>query len=208
MTRGAALTLPALAITLLLASSCMGGANRLGVTYTPQAGPQLQRAAVVLAVTDARPNRSLVGPEATRRDLFKGSQGGQIDLTVTLPSGETVARSMLTAESAVFEAVKEKLRLEGVTAQTSPAGAKARVTVTITDMTIDVQGSDIASHVRLEALIDRPGLELRNRSYAEADGTRMKLIGDMGGAASLSEALTLAVNRLDLSSIDRFPAAQ
>ncbi|MDR2613114.1 MAG: hypothetical protein LBG06_09950 [Deltaproteobacteria bacterium] len=207
MTRGVAkpfpALIPALALTMFLLASC-GGASRLGLTYSPIPGAILQRGTVQLVVRDARPVKNLVGPEAMNRNLFKGSQDGLVDLKVSLPTGETVARSMLTVESAVFEAVKERLRLQGVTAQTGVSGAKARVTVSIVDLSIDVQGSDLASHIRLEAVMDRPGIDLVTRTWAEADSSKMKLIGDMGGAQSLSEALTMAVNRLDFSTLDRF----
>ncbi|MDR3153798.1 MAG: hypothetical protein LBW85_05880 [Deltaproteobacteria bacterium] len=204
MTSGVAKILPSLALTLLLAASCIGGAKRLGLSYSPIPGAKLDRGTVQLVINDARPSKSIVGPEALRRDLFKGSQNGLVDFTVKLPTGETVSRSSLTVEAAVFEAVKERLRLQGVTAQTGVSGAKARVTVNIADLVIDVQGSDLSSHVRLEAVMDRPGLELVTRTWAEADSSKMKLIGDMGGSESVSEALTLAVNRLDFSSLDRF----
>ncbi|MDR1313581.1 MAG: hypothetical protein LBQ12_07775 [Deltaproteobacteria bacterium] len=206
MPRGSALkSIPALALTLLFAASCFGGSSRLGLSFNPSPGSQLHKAAVQLVVSDKRASKSLVGPEAMNRGLFKGSQNGLIDFKVTLPNGETISRSMLNVETAVFEAVSERLRLQGVTASTGTAGAKARVTINIADLAIDVQGSDLASHVRLEAVMDRPGLELVVRSHAEADASKRKLIGDMGGADSLSEALTLAVNRLDFSGIDRFP---
>jgi hypothetical protein len=196
--------LPALALCLLFTAACIGGgAKRLELTFSPQPGAALQRGAVQLVVNDPR-GGGLVGPEALKRDLFKGSQNGKVDLKVKLPTGETVSRSMLSIEAMIYEAVAERLRLQGITAQKVPAGAKARVTVNVADLTIDVVGSDIASHVKLEVVMDRPGLETRTRTWAEADSSKMKLIGDMGGAASLSEALTLCVNRLDFSGLDRF----
>jgi hypothetical protein len=205
MTRDLPKLLPALALTVLLASSCIGGAKRFDLAYSPSVGAQLARGTVQLVVTDARAVNSLVGPEALNQGLFKGSRNGLVDLKVTLPTGETVSRSMLTVENAIFESVKERLRLLGIAAQTGTSGAKARVTVRIADLSIDVQGSYLASHVRLEAVIDRPGLTYVNSTWAEADSLKRKLIGDMGGAESLSEALTLAVNRIDFSALDRFP---
>lgn len=206
MTRGAAQTIiPALALTLLFATSCLGGSSRLGLSFSPSPGAQLSRAAVQLVVVDGRQSKNLVGPEAMNRDLFTGSQSGLVDFKVSLPTGETISRSMLTIEAAVFEAVSERLKLQGITAQTGTNGAKARVTVNIVDLSIDLKGSDLASHVRLDAVMDRPGMDLVVRSSAEADASRRKLVGDMGGADSLSEAITLAVNRVDFSGLDRFP---
>ncbi|MDR1041116.1 MAG: hypothetical protein LBR80_13325 [Deltaproteobacteria bacterium] len=201
--RGASTALPALALTLLLAASC-GGPKRLGLSFSPSPGALLNPGTVQLVVTDARALKSLIGPEALNRDLFKGSRNGLVDFKIVLPTGETVSRSMMTVEAAVYEAVRERLRLQGITAQSGTSGAKARVTVHIVDMAIDVSGSDLTSHVRLEAVIDRPGLVTVTRTTVDADASRRKLIGDMGGADSLSEAITLAVNRLDFSGINRF----
>ncbi|MDR1036540.1 MAG: hypothetical protein LBT40_08205 [Deltaproteobacteria bacterium] len=206
MTRGPALAaIPLMALTLLLATSCIGGSKRLGLSFSPAPGAQLTPATVQLVVVDGRTSKNLVGPEAMNRDLFAGSQSGLIDFKVTLPTGEAISRSMLTIETAIFEAVRERLKLQGITAQTGTSGAKARVTITISDLSIDIKGSELASHVRLQAVYDRPGIDLVIRSYAEADASRRRLVGDIGGADSLSEAITLAVNRLDFSALNRFP---
>ncbi|MDR1166899.1 MAG: hypothetical protein LBO66_13720 [Deltaproteobacteria bacterium] len=190
---------------LWLASCSFGGPNRLVATFAPLAqGATLTPGTVMLVVADARANRSLVGPEALGKDLFKGSQNGVMDLSVTLPTGQVVARSLLTVEGVVFEAVKERLRLLGINAETTNANAKCRITINIADFVVDARGSDVIAHVRLESVVDRPGLDLVTRSWAEADSSKFKLIGDMGGDESLSQALSLCVNRLDFSSLNRF----
>jgi hypothetical protein len=194
----------ALALAMPLAS-CIGGAKRLNVAVSPVAGgPQLNPGTVFLVVTDVRQNRSLVGPSALEKNLFKGSQSGQIDLSVTLPTGQTVSRSLLSVQEAVFEAVRERLRLLGITANPNNQNAKARVTINIADFVLDAQGTDALAHVRLEAVIEGPDMQRVYRSWAEADSSKFKLIGDMGGAQSLGDALTLAVNRINFSPLNYY----
>ena len=194
----------ALSLSLVLAG-CLGGSKRLTITYAPQsADSRLTPGNVFLVVNDARSNRSLVGPSALDKDLFKGSQNGQVDLSVALPTGQTIARSQLTVEQAVYEAVRERLRVLGITGAPSNVGAKARVTINIADFVLDAQGTDAVAHVRLEAVIEGPDMQRTIRSWAEADSTKFKLVGDMGGAGSLSEALTLAVNRLNFSGLNNY----
>jgi hypothetical protein len=127
-----------------------------------------------------------------------------VDLSVTFPSGQKVARSALTLEQTVFEAVKERLNVLGVKADSGGQGAKATITISIADFIVDLKESDLVAHVRLESVINNEGHPLTTRSWAEADSSRRKLIGDMGGANALSEALTLAVNRLNFASLDKF----
>ncbi|MDR2460944.1 MAG: hypothetical protein LBE38_09235 [Deltaproteobacteria bacterium] len=197
-------TLPAL-LALVILTSCIGTSSRLNLTYNPIAGTTtINHATVQLVVVDGRQTPNLVGRTAQSQELFKGSQGGMVDFMITVPSGQTVSRSLMSVEQVVFEAVRERLRLLGVAANTGSSGAKCRVTVNIADFVLDVSGSDVVAHVRLEAVMDRPGYELVNRSWAEADSSRRKLIGDMGGADALSEALTMAVNRLNFASLDQY----
>jgi hypothetical protein len=189
----------------LLLTACLGGQKRLNLNYAPVAGgAQLTKGNVFLVVKDTRSNRSVVGPSALDKNLFKASQGGQVDLAVTLPSGQKVSRSLLTVEEVVFESVKERLKLLGITAAANNTNAKARLTINIADFVVDASGTDAIAHVRLEAVIEGPDMQRTYRSWAEADSSKFKLIGDMGGADSLGEALTLAVNRLSFASLNNF----
>jgi hypothetical protein len=189
----------------ILLTACIGASSPLNVPFAPLAGGgQLRAGNVFLVVNDARADRSLVGPGAAGKDLFKGSQGGRLDLTTTLPTGQKVARSQLGVQELVFEAVKERLRLLGITAAPNNVNAKARVSINIADFVIDAQGTEALAHVRLEAVIEGPDVRQVTRSWAEADSSRFKLMGDMGGAKSLGEALSLAVNRLNFASLDNF----
>jgi hypothetical protein len=185
--------------------ACIGSSKRLNVGYAPVAGgPQLRAGNVFLVVHDARSNRSIVGPTALEKNLFKGSQNGQMDLSVTLPTGQTIARSQLNMQELVYEAVKERLRLLGITASPNNVNAKARVTINVSDFVLEAQGTDAMAHVRLEAVIEGPDMQRVNRVWAEADSSKFKLIGVMGGAESLGDALTLAVNRLNFSSLNEY----
>jgi hypothetical protein len=199
---------PALALAILLSLSltaCLGGQKRLTLEVSPAAGgAALTAGHVFLVVNDTRQNRSLVGPAALEKNLFKGSQGGQVDLSLRLPSGQTVGRSQLSVTQAVYEAVKERLALLGITAGPTNVNAKARVTVNVADFVLDAQGTDALAHVRLEAVIEGRDMQRTTRVWAEADSTKFKLVGDMGGAASLGEALSLAVNRLNFSSLNNY----
>ncbi|MDR2349936.1 MAG: hypothetical protein LBF41_04830 [Deltaproteobacteria bacterium] len=189
----------------LLIGSCGGGAKRLNLEFNPVAGTTtVNPGTVKLVVVDDRSDKSLVGPGALAKDLFKGSQNGVVDLEVTLPTGQKIARSVLTAEQAVFEAVKERLNVLGIRADSGGEGAKASVTVSIIRCDVDLVDSEVVARVRLESVVTSPGHPVTSRFWAEADSSRRKLIGDMGGAEALSEALTLAVNRLNFQSLDQY----
>ncbi|MDR2404935.1 MAG: hypothetical protein LBE27_01015 [Deltaproteobacteria bacterium] len=187
----------------VLLTACVGS-KRLNLGFLPVAGAQLKAGNVFLVVKDTRANRSVVGPKALEKNLFKGSQNGEMDLLVTLPSGQKVARSKLNITELVYEAVKERLRLQGITAAPNNVNAKARVTINIADFVLEAQGTDAVAHVRLESVIEGPDMQRVTRSWAEADSSKFKLIGDMGGAESLGDALTLAVNRLNFASLNEY----
>ncbi|MDR2199676.1 MAG: hypothetical protein LBR53_09535 [Deltaproteobacteria bacterium] len=194
-----------LGLSIVMTACLVGAPKRLNISYAPQAGgSRLTPGTVYLVVHDARSDRSLVGPGALDKNLFKGSQNGQVDLSVILPTGQSVARSLLTVEEVVYEAVKERLRLLGIVANPDNRNAKARVTINVADFVLDASGTNALAHVRLEAVIEGPDTQRVTRGWAEADSSKFKLIGDMGGAESLGEALTLAVNRLNFSSLNNY----
>jgi hypothetical protein len=182
----------------------IGGGKRLNLDFRPQGGLQLSPGVVQLLVADRRPSAQLVGPEATNKGLLKESQNGQLDMTSTLPTGSTISLSHLSVQAAVFEAVKNKLSTLGITANPDTAGAKARVTVYITEFVIDVEGSDFVGRVGLRAVIDRPGLTMVYNSTANAQGSKFKLVGDMGSNEPMSDALNKAVNALDFSGLNSY----
>jgi hypothetical protein len=193
-------------LAALLLSGCVvgGGAKRLGVSFKPQGGRQLLPATVQLLVFDQRPGPQLVGPEAVAKDLLKASQGGLADLVTTFPTGNTISLSHLTVQSLVYEAVKNKLSTLGITGGPDTTGAKARVTVYVSEFVIDLEGGDYVARVTLQAVIDRPGLTTIHRSNAAGQGSKFKLVGDMGADDALSQALTICVNHLDFSGLDSY----
>jgi hypothetical protein len=201
------LTLTKMAVlvcALALTGGCIGAGKRLSLNFRPEGGLQLSPGAVQLLVVDDRTSRQLVGPEATSRDLLRESRDGQMDMTSTLPNGTTISLSHLNMGAVVFEAVKNKLSTLGVAANPDTAGAKARVTVYVTEFVIDVEGSDFVGRVGLRAVIDRPGITTVHSTTANAQGTKFKLVGDMGSNEPMSDALNKAVNALDFSGINTF----
>jgi hypothetical protein len=197
----------AFAMLCLFLPACLGGGKRLLVSYAPVAGTvSINPASVQLKVIDERADKSLVGPGAMEKDLFKASQTGAVDLEVTLPYGQKAARTALTSEQMVFEAVKERLKVLGISASSGEAGAKAVIEVKIAELHIDAKGSEVAARCRLETVIRKSGGDYPppSRSWSEADSSRRKLIGDMGGAEALSEAISIAVNGLNFASLDQY----
>jgi hypothetical protein len=191
-------------VVALALSGCVGTGKRLNLDYRPQGGLQLSPGIVQLVVVDNRASKSLVGPEATSRELLKESQNGQLDITTTMPNGTTISLSHLTVPALVFEAAKNKLASLGITANSDTAGAKARVTVYITEFIIDVEGNDYVGRVALRAVIDRPGIQTIHNTVASAQGSKFKLVGDMGANDPISDALNKCVNSLDFSGINTF----
>jgi hypothetical protein len=195
-----------LVLVALLASSLIAcsASKRLLVDFKPAGGAPLTPGTVQLLVQDSRPGGQFIGPEALSRDLFRESQDGQVDLSTTFPTGAVVSLSHLTIPVMVYEAVKAKLGAQGVAAQPDTAGAKARVTIIVKEVSIDVAGSDLRGRVALEAVIDRPGLGRTHRTNGFAESSKLKLIGDMGGSEVLGDALSRAINALDFSGVNSF----
>jgi hypothetical protein len=145
-----------------------------------------------------------LGPEAQAKKVFAASSDGRLDLTAKNPDGSQLLLSDLSISKLVWEAVRRNLALTGVTAITGVTNAKARVTVVVEKMSLELAGREVIAEVRLSANIDRPGLpnSYQTRGYGKA--SRTNLIGDQGGAAALSEALTIALNNLNFSGLDNF----
>lgn len=191
-------------LALAFAGCVIGGGQRLMLSFKPQGGQLLQTGIVQLLVIDQRANKSLVGPEATNKDLLKESRSGLVDMVTTFPTGNTVSLSHLQVQPLVYEAVKTKLQTAGITANPDTAGAKARVTVYISNFSVDVEGSDFVGRVALTAVIDRPGIETVYRHSSAGQGSKFNMLGDMGANDALSEALTICVNSLDFSALNNF----
>jgi hypothetical protein len=194
----------ATAILALALTGCVGAGKRLNLDFRPQGGLSLTQGIVQLVVVDNRQNKNLVGPEAASRELLKESQQGILDLTTTMPNGATISLSHLSVPALVFESLKNKLASLGITANPDTTGAKARVTVYITEFVIDVEGNDYVGRVAMRAVIDRPGIPTIHNTVANAQGNKFKLVGDMGASDPLSDALNKCVNGLDFSGINTF----
>ncbi|MDR0549598.1 MAG: hypothetical protein LBI10_09370 [Deltaproteobacteria bacterium] len=190
-------------IFLLLAflSGCGGGARIMAV-YEVQAGPALTPGTVQLLVQDR--SGDFLGPEALAQDLFKASQNGHFDLTAKNPDGTQIALSDLTVAKLVWEAVRRSLALGGVTAITGTSGAKARVVVTVEELTLEKSGREVVAKVSLSANIDRPGLPNSYQTRGRGQASRTHLFGDQGGAGAVSEALSVALNNLNFSGLNNF----
>ncbi|MDR1395432.1 MAG: hypothetical protein LBK52_04590 [Deltaproteobacteria bacterium] len=190
-------------VLILLAAGCAGG-RRLIAAYEAHPGRSLSPGSVQLLVQDRRPSPDLLGPEAMAKDLFQASQGGQLDLTVTAPSGSRTSLSHLTVSQAIWEALRQNLALQGIQALTGTSGAKARVAVTVETFSLELSGREVVARVSLSANIDRPGLPNSFQTRGFGQSNRTHLFGDQGGSDALSEALTLALNNLDFSGLNNF----
>lgn len=191
-------------LAAILFSGCIGTGKRLSVSFKPEGGSALKPGTVQLLVADRRSSAQLVGPEAVSRDLLKASQGGQLDLTTTMPSGSTISLSHLSVTNLVFEAVKNKLSTLGIVANPDTTGAKARVTVYVNEFVIDAVGSDYVGRVALRAVIDRPGMTTIYNTQSTGQGSKFRLVGDMGANDPMSDALNNAVNSLDFTGLNSF----
>ncbi|MDR1086448.1 MAG: hypothetical protein LBP22_16720 [Deltaproteobacteria bacterium] len=195
--------LSGLVLSLLL-TGCIGKSQRLQAVYQVQPGRTLNPGTVQLLVQDRRNSPDLIGPEAMAKDIFQASQGGQLDLVTETPAGSRTQISQLTVSQAVWEAVRQNLALLGINAVTGTSGAKARVTVTIETLSLELSGREVIARVNLSANIDRPGLpnSYQTRGFGQSNSTH--LFGDQGGSDAISEAFTLALNNLDFSGLNNF----
>lgn len=193
-----------LALILLsaLLMACMAQ-KAMEVTYTLRSGVSLKNYTVYLVVNDQRKYQELIGPEARERELFNELRGGAFDLTVDMPNGSKVTMTGLTPAEAVRESVSRKLVTHGVAVADQRANAQLTVEVNIEQMVIDTEGSDLVARVFLNSRVFRDAAAVA-KSSSGATSNRIKLIGGAGGATVLSEALSQAMNDLDLSGINRF----
>ncbi len=194
--------LTALALMCLMLAACMG-AKAMEVTYTLRSGVSLKNYTVYLVVNDQRKYQELIGPEARERGLFEELRGGRFDLKIDMPNGSRVTMTNLTPQEAVLEAAGRKLSAHGVNVTNQRANAQLTVEVNIEQMVIDTEGSDLVARVFLNSLVYRDASAV-SKSSSGATSNRIKLIGGTGGATVLSEALSQAMNDLDLSGINKF----
>ncbi|UQZ89098.1 hypothetical protein C4J81_07765 [Deltaproteobacteria bacterium Smac51] len=194
--------IPAIVLSLLILTACMG-AKAMEVTYTLRSGVSLKDYTVYLVVNDQRKYQELVGPEARERGLFEELRGGRFDLKIDMPNGSKVTMTNLTPVEAVRESVSRKLATQGASTTNQRASAHLTVEITIEQMNIDTEGSDLVARVFLNSQVYRDASAV-SKSSSGATSNRIKLIGGTGGASVLSEALSQALNDLDLSGINKY----
>lgn len=192
----------ALLIACLMLAACLAP-KAMEVTYTMRPGVSLKNYTVYLVVNDQRKYQELVGPEARERGLFEELRGGTFDLKVDMPNGSQVTMTGLTPAEALREAAGRKLQTQGVRTTDQRANAQLTMEINIEQMNIDTEGSDLVARVFLNSLVYRDSSSV-SKSSAGATSNRIKLIGGAGGATVLSQALTQALNDLDLSGVNKF----
>ncbi|MGL4208665.1 MAG: hypothetical protein ACRCTY_04690 [Candidatus Adiutrix sp.] len=195
------LILPLLISTLFLLS-CFGQKN-MELTYNVRQTSPLKNFTVYLVVNDLRTNQSLVGNGARNQGLFKELYGGHFDLRINMPNGSKITMTSLTATQAVWESISRRLQAQGVNATTHRAQAHLTMEINIEQMNIDVQQGDLVAQVHLASRIFRDENAVHT-SHARATSNRIKLIGGTGGTTVLSDALSQAVNELDLNALNKF----
>jgi hypothetical protein len=75
--------------------------------------------------------------------------------------------------------------------------------INIDEMNIDLVDGDLAATVGLSSSTYRDASAMA-KSNTRVTSTRMRLLGGAGGATGLSEALSQAMNDLDLSGVNKF----
>jgi len=192
----------ALLLPIIVLSACIG-AKSMEVTYTVRSGMALKNYTVYLLVNDRRSIDSLVGASAQEKGLFEELRNGRFNLKVSMPNGQMVSITGLSATEAVREAAGRRLQSLGVTTTSQRSAAHLTVEINIDQMEIDLHGSDLVATVGLSSQIYRDQNAIA-KSNTTAISNRMRLIGGAGGATVLSEALSQAMNDLDLSGVNKF----
>jgi len=197
MIRGAALVLP-----LILLAACVG-AKPMEVTYNVRTNTAMKEYTVYLVVNDRRGGDSLVGPAAMEKNLFPELRGGRFDLRVNMPNGNRVILTNLSTVEAVREAAGRRLQSQNVTTTSQRSAAHLTMEINIDEMNIDLADGDLVATVALSSATYRDASGVA-KSNTRVSSNRMRLIGGAGGATVLSEALSQALNDLDLSGVNKF----
>ncbi|MDR1922566.1 MAG: hypothetical protein LBS31_12630 [Candidatus Adiutrix sp.] len=191
----------ALTLSFVFISAC--GNKAMEVTYNVRPAAALKNFTVLLQVSDQRHIKDLVGPAAKAQGLFQELGGGRFDLKINMPNGAKITMTGLNVEEAVREAVTRKLQTQGVAVAGQRAQAHLTMEIDIDQMAIDVENGDLTARISLTSRIFRDQTAV-SKSQAGAAANRIKLIGGAGGATVLSDALSQAINELDLSGINNF----
>ncbi len=190
-------------IWALAALAACVGTRPMEVTYNVRTATALKDYTVYLVVNDRRDTDNLVGAEAMSRNLFPELRGGRFDLRVNLPGGNRVIITNLSTVEAVREAVGRRLQSQNVTVTAQRSAAHLTMEINIDEMNIDLADGDLVATVALSSATYRDA-SATAKSNTRVTSNRMKLIGGAGGATVLSEALSQALNDLDLSGVNRF----
>lgn len=189
-------------VPLVLLTACLG-AKPMEVTYNVHTETALKDYTVFLVINDRRGSDSLVGPTALSRDMFPELRGGRFDLKVNMPGGNKVILTNLSTVEAVREAASRRLQSQNVTTTNQRSAAQLTMEINIDEMNIDLLDGDLVATVGLSAAIYRDASGVV-KSNTRVTSNRLKLIGGAGGATVLSDALTQALNDLDLSGVNKF----
>lgn len=181
-----------------LAASC-SAIPRLQATYRlPVEEGALAGKKAFVSVEDLREDKRTLGEVAALKFV---DSGGVISLSVAKRSGPGVIKGIFQPPALLKEALENRMKHEGIHVIREGA-ATTGLSVLLKSFFLDRVARNWKAAISYEARLMRDG-EVVSSQLVSGEAERFDLIGVSNADVALSELLTDAVNRLDLSELFR-----
>ena len=156
---------------------------------------------VYLEVKDIRDKTGLISGAVKEKEIFE-NLGDAVNLDAKGPDGMSLQLSDASVEKAFYEAFRMRLEAMGIGVLPAKDPQAQSLTIEVQSVWLDLEGRDFKSEVTYEAKFSRDG-KVFYKETISGRAQRLRLVGKDQGEEAMSEAFTMAVNRLELDAFTK-----
>jgi hypothetical protein len=184
---------------LLLTAGC--ATQGMNVEYMASTDAKLTAQPVYLEVIDKRSKTGLISGSVKEKEIFE-NLGDAVNLDAKGPDGAVLQLRDASLEKAFYEAFRMRLEAAGLGVLPARNPDAQSLTIILQTVWLDLEGRDFKSEVTYEARFARQG-RVYYKETISGRAQRMRLMGKTQGEEAMSEAVTMAVNRLELDPLTK-----
>ncbi|MDY6852567.1 MAG: hypothetical protein SV487_10920 [Thermodesulfobacteriota bacterium] len=187
------------ALGLLLFFGC--ASKNMNIVYTLPDEKPLKLRHIFLQVDDVRTDKEILSPAVRNMKVFSGV-GGFVNLVTKASQGGPQEFKGARIKKAFEEALRQRLESLGVGLPAKSDPEKGTILIEVERFWLDLKGNSFKAEVTYAATFSKGGKAL-NKERISGRTHRYNLLGLGTGEKTLSEAFSMAVNNLDLDSLNK-----
>ena len=189
-----------LLLMVIFVASC--GPKAMNLMYSAAQKDKLETAPIYLTVKDGREKKWILSPAVVELEVFDVS-GGRFNLATKSPDGRSSEVKNVEVAAAFREAFNVRLASQGIQVAPESSPTTSALTITVLKVFLDRQGQNFLAEVEYEAAFAKGGKIYKKDTISGSAKQLFVLDKGETGEETLSQALTSAVNGLDLAPLNK-----